>query len=423
MTPVPPMTTKRPQRNAPPACEPTVTCEGYRYEVFRAPTAVKGVIGATTVSGLAGFSSVIGGELFQRLTCCANDLVKAILPLPGANATPQDWYQWCCRTKQAMIEHFGRYPVGDCAVVYKLQSLACPDPNAQDFQAFKSQSLSALWRIFLEGLVGCLCSVLLPPCRDAGDPRVPLALVSIRKSDCTILSVCNWTLQRKHVLTFPTLSYWLGWLPFSGIIREWLHAICCNLLGLSTPPPATGDQARTRAAAPVDVPTEPGSSTDPLSQPVELNVGQYAPNSPAGNVTTAVLLNLMRPAAALTGNDLATAVFNPVYVGTGAPTTQPDEIARLMAEPSVKFIAEALRPLGGIVPKELFGSMLGTLRPTPPPPGPPAPPTPPPPSPPPPPPMSPEDVAALRAELAALQRTVAAQQAQLDALKNPPPRG
>jgi hypothetical protein len=421
MTPAPPITTKRPQRNAPPACEPTVTCEGYRYEVFRAPTAAKGVIGATTVSGLAGLSSVIGGALFQRLACCVDDLVMAIGPLPGVNATPQAWYQWCYRTKQALIEHFGRYPDGDCAVVYKLQNLACPDPNAQDFQQLLAQMLLALTPILLEGLVGCLCSALLPPCLDAGDPRVPLALISVRKSDCTILSVCNWTPQRKHVLTFPTLSYWLGWLPFSGIIREWLHAICCNLLGLSAPspappPPPVGDQARTRAAMPAGVSTEPGSGIDPLSQPIELNVGQYAPNSPAGNVTWSVLLNLMRPAAVLTSNDLATAVFNPVYVGTGAPTTQSDEIARLMGEPSVKFIAEALRPLGGVVPKEFLGSMLGTFRPAPPSPSPPTPPGPPSP------PMSPADFAALRAELAALQQTVAAQQAQLDALRNPPPR-
>ena len=61
---------------------------------------------------------------------------------------------------------------------------------------------------------------------------MPLAAVTVRASDCTILSICDWTPLRKHVVTTKTLGYWFGWLPFAPLIRQFMLEACCSTFHL-----------------------------------------------------------------------------------------------------------------------------------------------------------------------------------------------
>jgi hypothetical protein len=103
-----------------------------------------------------------------------------------------------------------------------------------------AQVIQALAALVVEIFLACFCSALLPPCPEPNqDPRVPLATIRVRRRDCTILSICNWTPLRRFVVTFPNLGYWLGILPFHQALRDLLHALCCAELPLR---PGSTDQ-------------------------------------------------------------------------------------------------------------------------------------------------------------------------------------
>jgi hypothetical protein len=56
---------------------------------------------------------------------------------------------------------------------------------------------------------------------------VPLAVVTVRKKDCKVLRVCNWTHLRKLVITWPTLEYWFGWIPWFKTLQDSIAKFCC----------------------------------------------------------------------------------------------------------------------------------------------------------------------------------------------------
>ena len=79
-----------------------------------------------------------------------------------------------------------------------------------------------------EYIRSCLCSALLPPCPDpVASNCVPLATITIRKRDCKIMRVCNWS-ARKFATTFPNLQYWFSFLPFTRLLREAIETVCCR---------------------------------------------------------------------------------------------------------------------------------------------------------------------------------------------------
>src|SRR5207247_7190771 len=96
--------------------------------------------------------------------------------------------------------------------------------------------------LFAEYIQYCVCSALLPQCPgQVDDPRVPLATITVKRSPCQILRVCDWD-PRRFVITFPTLGYWLwpiGWSPGGGNsqpsesifarFREVIAEMCCGL--------------------------------------------------------------------------------------------------------------------------------------------------------------------------------------------------
>jgi len=392
-----PVSTNLPRRGAPPACEPTVTCESYRYEVFLAPPTPSGRV--SPVRGLGGFAGTIGGEMFAQIACCVEALFANMPSLPPtldptSLTSRTSWANFCCNLRQALIQHVLAQGSGDCRAIAKLHAISCPDPKVETGFA------SAFWiafieelLIFLERLIGCVCSAALPPCPAPGDPRVPLASVRVRASDCTLLSVCDWTPLRKNVVTTKTLGYWLGWLPYVPVLRKFMQELCCAILRL--PPQFRWDRS-TRDDREAHVATgDTGVEAMPqdLNTPVSFSTQTYQSSNP---ISEAVASNLAGSANPITIGDLMQALFDPV--DPAAPAE------RLAATPHAKVLAEIARPLVTSL-GPLFRAATGNAGEQK---------------------LADADAAmtSMRAELDALKNTVNTQQAALDKLRTsaaPPP--
>lgn len=226
-------------RGAPPSCEPTLTCETYRYDVFRAPEPDEKDDDRER-TGLSGVFAQLEGEMMARIACCLKELEDALPKAPGDIAQPipaamqTSWFQWGCRMRTALANYLVQTGGHDCEAMAKLSAIVVPSPS-QDLNAFH-QAMQVAVTLFallvFEAMIACICSNALPPCPMPKDPRVPLALVKVRRRDCHVVSVCNWHPLRKHVLTFPTLAYWFGFIPIARILREAMHSMCCELFGL-----------------------------------------------------------------------------------------------------------------------------------------------------------------------------------------------
>jgi hypothetical protein len=221
-------TTQKP-RGASAECEPTVICESYSFDVYLAPTQADR---EDTVQ--------LPGSMIDAFLCCLQPLVDAI-GRPPADPTPENfsaisttsekraWNLWCCRVKAALITHFSNGPQSSCTLAEQLGTLVCPGTNVEDFGDAMAQAYEQLKPYLIQAFVSCICSALLPPAPfGTSDDRVPLAVVSVRKRDCKVMSVCNWTPLRKLVITGPTLDYWIGWLPVFGALREIAGQFCCG---------------------------------------------------------------------------------------------------------------------------------------------------------------------------------------------------
>jgi len=446
MASVTPVSTNRPRRGAPPECEPTVTCEAYRYEVFPAPVQVTPPPPAP-VRGIPGLASTIGGDLSARLACCLQDLIALFPPVPTSPPNPPltlasktEWSNFCCNLRQALIQYLLAHGGTDCQAITKLQAAICPSPSIDSDATFVQELFLALEievLIFFEIVVGCFCSAALPPCPPPGDPRVPLASVRVRVSDCGIVSICNWTTLRKHVVTVKTLGYWLGWLPYGGIIRQFLQVACCSLFNLpqqigvpAPPPPAPPPAPPARqgpglaAGAGVNAATSGGSGSQGGDKPIVFGPPSYRTPRPFAEAVTTNLVGAPNPINFAT---LFSALLEPIDPGASGQEGVPQ---RLAAGPHAKVVAEIARPLvssllgplssaiGGAGPpsqtlvdiaRPLISSLLGPLagglgQPSEAPQAP----------------ASADDLAALRRELDQLRQTVAAQQSDLEALRRTP---
>lgn len=222
-------TTKTP-RSAPADCEATAICEGYAFDVYPAPddAMVKG-------SPFAIEKDTLTGGMMDTFQCCFDPLQNALPAYPTGtiDANTDAWVLWACRTKEALVAFFTVGPQANCNLAAKVQNIAIPKQEGYAYEVNMAAVLvkvrEELMVLRIEAMFACLCSALLPPAPcGTSDDRVPLAVVTVRKRDCKILRVCNWTPQRKLVFTMPTLQYWLGWIPMFSSLREALARLCCD---------------------------------------------------------------------------------------------------------------------------------------------------------------------------------------------------
>jgi hypothetical protein len=195
-------------------CEPTVTCESHYFSLYKAPADAE--------------KERDPGTMVGRFENCMKGLFDVVPALPTNIDQAQEW---CCQLKENWIEFFTDHPIHDCLALQKLSQFVCPVPGPNQTPAQYVQAVVVqLAPILGEYIRSCLCSALLPPCPDpAASNCVPLAMITIRKRDCKIMRVCNWS-ARKFATTFPNLQYWFSFLPFTRLLREAIARVCCRPL-------------------------------------------------------------------------------------------------------------------------------------------------------------------------------------------------
>jgi hypothetical protein len=211
-------------------CEPTAVCEGYTFDVCKAP--------------LTDSRKQDPGALIDRVLCC----IQAIFP--EFSLPPQDpalWHQWCCTIRGNLLTFFAANPIHEC--------------NIGDYLAGMCESQDpriAVGKVLWEYVLNCICSAFLPPCPcPVSDDRVPLATITIQTNPCRPIQVCNLNV-RKFATTFPALQYWLS--PFGVFargLRRALTRLCCTPLEVPTGTLDQVAQARVANAAEVVVPPDP----------------------------------------------------------------------------------------------------------------------------------------------------------------------
>jgi len=267
-------------------CEPTLTCEGYVFEVCKPLPERSASDSIRNALGLSGNSK---GAMVDRFNACILRLMATLPQKPsGANVTKPQLYQWCCSLKRALQDNLFDHPVYNCQLAERL-NFSCPDPNIanqtvdQYSAALDTVVQQVMAVVAAEYIRYCLCSAFLPPCPEVGcDPRVPLATVTVRKDaqgNCRVVRICNLG-KRRHVVTFPNLGYWLSFAlaPLSQILRKLLETICCN-------PRLLGDQQTTigGSAAPGRVTAAASASAE---QPATAGPAGDAAGAPVRTVTT-----------------------------------------------------------------------------------------------------------------------------------------
>ena len=208
------------QRNPPPQCEPTLTCEGYSFIAYKAPPA-----------NPVGEANQPNGEWARRYDKCRAALTR-ILSAIQADANNQQAYTWFQDFKAALLDFFRDYPISDCTYLEKLNRIVLiPPQDANAGAAWATSSflpaVGQITAVAAEYWVHCFCSTLLPPCPEpVACNCVPLATVKVHRSDCRILEVCNWG-PRRLVLTFPHLQYWLSPWASQETLSAAIAKLCC----------------------------------------------------------------------------------------------------------------------------------------------------------------------------------------------------
>ncbi|MBS0168382.1 MAG: hypothetical protein JSR29_20040 [Nitrospira sp.] len=214
---------KRP-RTAPVQCEPTVICEGFEFEVYRKPKNESDPCQTDNKRDPLALNP--DSELYQRLQCCWEALVVRF-PKPPNETDLSGFHDWMCRFKDFLQRYLSSKPGYNCELLARLNTIVCP-PNNPDALGQIQETIGLLVLVWLDALLACFCSALLPPCPTAHpDARVPIATFKVSADSCRVLSICNWTHYRKIAATFPSLHYWLDILPFGIQLRCLLEQICC----------------------------------------------------------------------------------------------------------------------------------------------------------------------------------------------------
>ncbi len=212
----------------PEQCEPTLTCEGYRFVVYKAPKKDP--------------EKVDYGDAAKRFLCCILPLFEDVTsPTQGGQKTPQQAIDWVYSLRDAVRDFILNEGFYDCEIAAKLLGVAIPSYSSSVAvdQLYKDLTAAAygVMGVGLLVLQKCLCAAMLPPCPDPSQlDCVPIATVTVARGQCRVLRVCNIA-ARKFLVTIPNIAYWLSFFsPFTGgktaggALRQFLEAICCTPL-------------------------------------------------------------------------------------------------------------------------------------------------------------------------------------------------
>jgi hypothetical protein len=237
-------------KRTPQQCEPTATCEGFKFDVSREKTSQASLLGSvpnnirgswtpgmlTPISTAGPFPlgslGKWGSYQLDPLRLCLAELTATVPHIPdGDPPSKEAMHDWCCGVKQALIDYLQTHTTYDCQLDEKLAAFVCPpvpqEMSAGDYYKLVVASMNGLMELGTSYLQYCMCSRLIPPCPGpVEDPRVPLAKITVCGDDCRVVRVCNVGV-RKYVLTFPLIEYFLGGLGLGNIWQRRLDEICC----------------------------------------------------------------------------------------------------------------------------------------------------------------------------------------------------
>jgi hypothetical protein len=200
----------------PAGCEPTVTCEGYRFVLTKEQPVLTASDGKTASTS----------ALVNRVQQCLSTLTANITKAP-AKPTPAQLVTYCCQLKADLQRIIASGNIHDCTLGQRLSAIVCPSSTDKTDVALAEQSIAALLTLAVDIMRECICSALLPPCPDAcAQDCVPIATLTVRSSDLTVLDVCNWS-SREFAVTMPMLGYWLGVIPLGAALRKAVSTLCC----------------------------------------------------------------------------------------------------------------------------------------------------------------------------------------------------
>ena len=246
-----------------PSCEPTQVCEGFRFTAWKAPKTATGLTGLRGLGQDQLQTQAQGGDLMiallyanrarfgpllERVLCCvlkAMDLRASLIDdgeasmIKGGAAVTT--YREYAQALQEFASDFSLHHCNFTTTVRGQYDSAMAWASSRDdanLSAADRAELVTRYRtldnVWMQVASKCLCSALLPACPPpAASNCVPLAVVTVRNgSTCQVLDICNWQ-ERKLLVTWPTVQYWLSWLPWAKL-REWIARICCSADGNDT---------------------------------------------------------------------------------------------------------------------------------------------------------------------------------------------
>ena len=209
-------------------CEPTAICEGHRFRVYRAPRPEQ------FVSRDRPAVASLYGPLAIRYRACITAIPELRLATLSENASAQERmaaYRGICGLKAGLGDFLATRGGYSCERAQWLASVPIPAPtedNVGQFLALYEEARARLDTVREELRRYCQCSMLLPPPPDpVDDDCVPLATITVRGDDCTIVDICNFGV-RQIALSVPALMYWLSATPIMRCLNTYLAALCCG---------------------------------------------------------------------------------------------------------------------------------------------------------------------------------------------------
>jgi hypothetical protein len=245
-----PTTTSKKRKYAP-QCEPTQICEGYRFIAYPKPKPVKGFTGNVNADNAAGglgnellwawlyANRSRFGPLLERLLCCivrALELRSAIRE--GRAVDGVAGFAVYEEYAGALREFAADFALHRCSFVTRTagqytdaQAWIRAAGNVTRLDAATAAELAERFRqldaTWLDILAECFCSALLPACpTPAVKNCVPLAVIKVTGDPCRVVEICNWD-ERKILISWRTILYWLSWLPWQNL-RNWIKNLCCG---------------------------------------------------------------------------------------------------------------------------------------------------------------------------------------------------
>lgn len=181
-------------------CEPSRVLEGVELCVFeREPREPK------------------KSELAERLKACLTDVMGVFSTPPDPklfttnfDAGYEAYRTWYCRVRDKIVELYRKGPNVRCAIADDCAKLTFPAKDLQNrlsTMTAMGPAFQDLVRLVYRFLLDCWCDAFLIRCPQCeGEVGVVLACLEVK--DGEIHHICNTS--RRHVVSFPTLGYWLG---------------------------------------------------------------------------------------------------------------------------------------------------------------------------------------------------------------------